>query len=123
MGPLLRAVNSVADAIADEFPHVVVDTLAYQYTRPAPNISVPRKNVVIRLCSIECNFAAPLVRLAASASVRACLRMSAACWQTDPSNAPFQHDMDAWAAISNRTYIWDCEPASLDTQLQRGCQD
>ena len=38
--------------------------------------------------------------------------MSAACWQTDPSNAPFQHDMDAWAAISNRTYIWDCEPAS-----------
>ena len=49
--------------------------------------------------------------------------MSAACWQTDPSNAPFQHDMDAWAAISNRTYIWDCEPASLDTQMQRGCQD
>ena len=41
--------------------------------------------------------------------------MSAACWQTDPSNAPFQHDMDAWAAISNRTYIWDCEPASLDS--------
>ena len=58
-----RTVNSVADAIADEFPHVVVDTLAYQYTRPAPNITVPRKNVVIRLCSIECNFAAPLVRL------------------------------------------------------------
>ena len=60
-----RTVNSVADAIADEFPHVVVDTLAYQYTRPAPNITVPRKNVVIRLCSIECNFAAPLVRLTA----------------------------------------------------------
>ena len=28
MGPLLRAVNAVADAIASEFPHVVVDTLA-----------------------------------------------------------------------------------------------
>jgi uncharacterized membrane protein len=39
-----------------------------------------------RLCSIECNFAAPL---------------------TDPTNAPFQKDMNAWAAISNRTYIWD----------------
>ena len=62
---MLRAVNSVADAIADEFPYVVVDTLAYQYTRPAPNITVPGKNVVIRLCSIECNFAAPLVRLTA----------------------------------------------------------
>ena len=30
MGPLLRAVNRVADAISEEFPHVVVDTLAYQ---------------------------------------------------------------------------------------------
>ena len=53
--------------------------------RPAPRLSVPRKNVIIRLCSIECNFAAPL---------------------TDPSNAPFQKDMDNWAAISNRTYVW-----------------
>eukprot|EP01051_Picozoa_sp_SAG22_P002267 SAG22_NODE_100_length_20558_cov_10.189305_2_plen_201_part_00 len=86
MGPLLRAVNTVAEAIEDEFPHVAVDTLAYQYTRPAPNVTVPRKNVIIRLCGIECNFAAAL---------------------TDPSNAPFQTDMDAWAAISNRTYVWD----------------
>ena len=29
MGPLLRAVNAVAAGIADEFPHVAVDTLAY----------------------------------------------------------------------------------------------
>ena len=42
--------------------------------------------MVIRLCSIECNFAQPL---------------------TDPSNAPFQRDMEQWAAISNRTYIWN----------------
>ena len=28
MGPLLRAINAVADAIVDEFPHVAVDTLA-----------------------------------------------------------------------------------------------
>ena len=27
--------------------------------------------------------------------------------QTDPTNAPFQKDMDNWAAISNRTYIWN----------------
>ena len=27
--------------------------------------------------------------------------------QTDPTNAPFQTDMDDWAAISNRTYIWN----------------
>ena len=69
MGPLLQAVNTIADAIADEFPHIIVDTLAYQYTRPAPKLTKPRSSVVIRLCNIECNFAKPL---------------------TDPSNAPFQ---------------------------------
>ena len=58
----------------------------YEYTRPAPSITKPRENVIIRLCSIECNFAVPL---------------------TDPSNAAFQHDMEAWAAISNRTFVWD----------------
>jgi hypothetical protein len=47
-----RRCEQVADAIADEFPHVVVDTLAYQYTRPAPSITIPRKNVVIR--SVPC---------------------------------------------------------------------
>lgn len=61
---------------------------SYQWSRPAPSITKPNPNVIIRLCDIECNFAAPL---------------------TDPSNAPFQKDMNAWAAISNRTYIW-CVP-------------
>ena len=88
MGPLLRGVNQVADALAVEFPHVLVDTLAYQYSRPATKLSKPRSNVVIRLANIECNFAEPL---------------------THPSNQPFQKDMNAWAAISNRTYIWNCE--------------
>ena len=52
----------------------------------------PRPNVIIRLCSIECNFAMPL---------------------TDPSNAPFQKDMGKWAAVSNRTYIWNCDSRPL----------
>ena len=84
--PMLRAVNAIADAIAEEFPNVAIDTLAYQYTRKAPSITKPRPNVIVRLCSIECNFALPL---------------------TSPSNAKFASDMDAWAAISNRTYIWN----------------
>ena len=43
--PLIRAVNFVADAIKEEFPGVAIDTLAYQYTRPAPNMTEPRDNV------------------------------------------------------------------------------
>ena len=34
MGPLLRAINAVADAIVDEFPHVAVDTLACECSLP-----------------------------------------------------------------------------------------
>jgi hypothetical protein len=97
MGPLLRAVNQVADALVSEFPHVLVDTLAYQYSRPATKITKPHPNVVIRLANIECNFAQPL---------------------THPSNKPFQKDMTDWAAISNRTYIWNCE---YDRRARIGC--
>ena len=62
----------------------------------------PRPNVIIRLCSIECNFAMPL---------------------TDPSNAPFQKDMEKWAAVSNRTYIWNCEPPqALQKRVRSGLQ-
>eukprot|EP00937_MAST-01D_sp_MAST-1D-sp2_P003620 g3620.t1 len=86
IGPLLRAVNAIADDIVNDYPAVAVDTLAYQYTRPAPKLTKPRRNVIVRLCSIECNFAKPL---------------------TDASNQPFLNDITNWARISNRTYIWD----------------
>jgi len=87
IGALLRAVNTIAEALEPEFPHVAFDTLAYQWTRPAPTSGLkPRGNVIIRLCSIECDFAHPL---------------------THANNAPFQKDMVDWSKISNRTYIWN----------------
>lgn len=87
IGALLLAVNAVAEALEGEFPHVAFDTLAYQWTRPAPTSGLrPRHNVIIRLCSIECDFAHPL---------------------THPNNSPFQQDMVDWSKLSNRTYIWD----------------
>ena len=86
VGPMLRAVNEIADSIKDSHPHVAIDTLAYQYTRPAPKITVPLPNVIIRLCSIECNFALPL---------------------TDESNKSFQQDIIEWGKLSSRLYVWD----------------
>ena len=53
-GLMVWFVNQVADAVKDEFPDKFVGTFAYQYTRHAPKDIVPRENVVIRLCSIEC---------------------------------------------------------------------
>jgi hypothetical protein len=49
-GALYRAVNQVADAIKGEFPNIAVDTLAYQWSRPAPVQTKPKPNVIIRLC-------------------------------------------------------------------------
>ena len=85
-GSMIALVNYVAERIGKEFPNVAIDTLAYQYTRKAPKTIKPLPNVIVRLCSIECNFAAPL---------------------DDPSNASFAQDIRDWYRLSQRLYIWD----------------
>ena len=85
-GSLLAFVNYVAEKIEPEFPDVAVDTLAYQYTRRPPLTIKPRPNVIVRLCSIECNFREPL---------------------DSPANAAFGDDLRNWSKICNWLYIWD----------------
>jgi hypothetical protein len=85
-GTMLAFVNYIAEKIEPEFPNVAVDTFAYQYTRKPPKTIRPRKNVIVRLCSIECNFREPL---------------------DHPSNAAFMADIDGWSKICSRLYIWD----------------
>jgi hypothetical protein len=87
-GSLIHFVNAVAEHVEKEFPEVLVETLAYQYTRVPPRHVRPRRNVVVRLCSIECDFAKPL-----TAEVEA--------------NRRFREDIEAWARISPQLYIWD----------------
>ncbi|MGI8604441.1 MAG: DUF4838 domain-containing protein [Verrucomicrobiales bacterium] len=83
---MLAFVNYIAEKIEPEFPHVAVDTLAYQYTRKPPKTLKPRGNVVVRLCSIECNFREP---------------------HDHPSNAAFADDIRGWSKLFQRLYIWD----------------
>jgi len=56
-GALIHFINAVAEEVEKEFPDILIETLAYQYTRVPPKHVRPRRNVVIRLCSIECAFA------------------------------------------------------------------
>jgi hypothetical protein len=58
-GPNLKFVNAVAEEIEKEFPHIIVETLAYQYTRRPPKNIRPRHNVAVCLCSFECSFSVP----------------------------------------------------------------
>lgn len=85
-GPLIRFVNSVAEEVEKEFPGVLVETLAYQYTRKPPLKVKPRQNVVVRLCTIECSFTHIL---------------------DSDANASFRDDMRKWSAIAPNLYVWD----------------
>lgn len=85
-GSMIRFVNAVAADIEKDFPHVAIITLAYQYTRKPPKLTRPRPNVMVQLCSIECSFSKPL---------------------EDPRNQAFRSDIEGWAKMCDRLYIWD----------------
>lgn len=85
-GPLIQGVNAVAAEIAKEYPKFFVETLAYQYTRKPPSTIRPASNVLVRLCSIEGDFAQPL---------------------SSDSNAGFRNDLQSWKAIAPNLFIWN----------------
>lgn len=89
IAPVLQMVNRVAEAVEKRFPDKAIETLAYQWTRKPPKTMRPRPNVIIRLCSIECCFAHPL----------------ATC--DLPANKAFVEDLQGWAKICNRLWVWD----------------
>ncbi|MEI6500360.1 MAG: DUF4838 domain-containing protein [Armatimonadota bacterium] len=86
-GNQIRFVNAVAADIEKEFPDTLVETLAYQYTRTPPKLVKPRRNVIVRLCSIEASQSQPL--------------------ETGPQNAKFKSDIEGWSAIAPQLYIWN----------------
>ncbi|MCX6922348.1 MAG: DUF4838 domain-containing protein [Verrucomicrobia bacterium] len=83
MGSLLEFINRVAA----EFPDKTISTLSYQYSRRPPKTLRPASNVLIMLCSIECD-----------------RRQSIAI---EPSSASFRADVEGWSKISNNVFIWD----------------
>jgi len=88
-GTMISFVNQVAEAIGREFPDVWIETLAYQYTRTPPKTVRPRRNVVVRLCSIECEFSKPFDRSAVE------------------RNRKFVGEMNRWSAMTDKLHIWD----------------
>lgn len=89
-GLMLRFVNTVAEAVEKEFPNVLVQTFAYQYTRKAPKITRPRSNVMIRYCTIEACFRHPL-------DDEGCERNA----------GKFARELSEWRAICDKISVWD----------------
>lgn len=89
-GTMITFVNAVAKAVEEAgYTNIAIDTFAYQYTRQAPSNVVPRDNVIVRLCSIECCFGHTLDD------------------ENCEENAAFMADLKAWGEICDRVYIWD----------------
>lgn len=93
MGSLLKFVNRVAKEVGKDHPNVAIDTLAYRYTRKAPKTLAAEKNVIIRLCSIECCFSHPIDE---------CDRAI-----YDVKDGSFADTLKKWKDHSERIYIWD----------------
>ena len=80
-------VNRVADAVRETWPDKYIGTFAYQYTRQAPANITPHSNVLIRLCSIECDFSHPI--------------------DATDFNRPFLKDLEDWSKLAPTLFIWD----------------
>lgn len=86
-GPMIHAVNRIAERIEATFPHAIVSVFAYWYSRQAPTHVRPSGNVIVQLCSIECAFNETL--------------------EHGEKNRSFADDIRAWSRICDRLYIWD----------------
>jgi len=85
----VRFVNAIAEAVEKEFPNVIIETLAYQYTRKPPKKTKLRHNVVPCLCSIECDFANSIPT------------------SPYPQNVRFCSDIVGWSKQTSQLYLWD----------------
>lgn len=79
-GTMIRFVN----AVAANFPDKTLSTLAYQYTRK-PSKTKPADNVLITLCSIECDRSAPI----------------------EEKCTDFAQDLIGWKELTEHIRIWD----------------
>ncbi|HZJ78687.1 MAG TPA: DUF4838 domain-containing protein [Clostridia bacterium] len=96
-GTMVNFVNQIAEVLGGEFPNVQFDTFAYQYTRKTPVNIIPRDNVIVRLCSIECCFCHPLDECGHESLVE----------YVSEKEPTFTEDLKAWSQICDNLYIWD----------------
>ncbi|MBE6699931.1 MAG: DUF4838 domain-containing protein [Ruminococcaceae bacterium] len=97
-GNLLAFVNAVAKELEDEYPNLIVDTLAYNYTQAPPKNIVPNHNVCIRVCSIRVCFMHPFTECPDAKGP------NGVQWTR---TAQFRTDFINWGKIWDRIYVWD----------------
>ncbi len=97
-GTLLAFVNRIAEELEDEYPDLVIDTLAYNYTQAPPKNIVPHENVCIRVCSIRVCFMHPMT---------VCPEHKGPNGYQWTRTKLFMNDFLNWGKICDRIYLWD----------------
>lgn len=92
-GSIITFVNKLCNSLQEEFPNKLIHTFAYQYSRRTPTKVIPHKNVIVRLCNIECSWSKSIEE---SATIN-----------PNGRDGMFLNDLINWSKISNHLYIWD----------------
>lgn len=92
-GSIINFVNKIAAEIEKDYPHILLHTFAYRYSKVAPLNIKPHKNVIVRLCNIECSWEKPLEELAAKSP--------------GGEASIFLKNLNDWSHICDHLYIWD----------------
>ncbi|MBP3406648.1 MAG: DUF4838 domain-containing protein [Kiritimatiellae bacterium] len=85
---VIRFVNRVAEAVEKEFPDVIIETLAYQYSTLPPKTVRPRRNVMICLCARTEHYR-PILK------------------SRYPRSIEFADTLRKWRDYASMLYVWD----------------
>ena len=97
-GNLLVFVNKVAEELEKDYPDLIIDTLAYNYTQAVPKDIVPRENVCVRVCSIRVCFMHPMTE---------CPEYLGPNGYQWTRTKLFLNDFTNWCKICDNVYVWD----------------
>jgi len=90
-GLFLDFLNYLADNVKDEYPEVVIETLAYLNTEKPPKGVKARSNVAITLCDTRSNYLEPI-----------------------PKEAYLAKLLKGWSRITDSIMIWDYHSSFLE---------
>jgi hypothetical protein len=88
-GAQIDFAQRVGALVWQKHPNVILNVPAYRWTRKPPTGLTLDQRTAVTLCSIECNFAQPLAE------------------GYPEANAAFKADIEGWAKLAPRLYIWD----------------
>ena len=86
---ILDFVNEAADAVKEKYPDVIIHTLAYMYSVRAPKTMTARDNVMVVLCSDQCDHSRPMVG------------------NRNNDNRQLVRELGNWQRIAKWIEIWD----------------